>query len=329
MAYSELVKNFELVRDYMRQFYVYGFKRREEYDKKSTRSYDNERRRIESWLGDYMSFRLTEDGKIVFLSVDSRTVSTNPLYKAFKAKSFTSGDITLHFYLMDLLADGTERSVTEIMDRLSADYFSRFENVPELDVSTVRKKLKEYEELGLIKSRKAGRELLWSRNESSVPLTAWADALAFFSEADPLGVVGSTLLDRLPTQPDCFRFKHHYLLDVLNAQIVEGLAEAISEKRCVDLTIHSPRRQTPTSPRVFPMKIFVSTQSGRQHLLAYHYRFRKPMFFRLDTIRLVEPGPVESSAETYYAYYEALRQNLWGVSTGEAFTMDHVELILH
>ena len=41
MAYSELIKNFDRIRDYMRQFYVYGFKSRTEYDKKSARSYDN------------------------------------------------------------------------------------------------------------------------------------------------------------------------------------------------------------------------------------------------------------------------------------------------
>ena len=28
MAYSELIKNFENIRDYISQFYVYGFKRR-------------------------------------------------------------------------------------------------------------------------------------------------------------------------------------------------------------------------------------------------------------------------------------------------------------
>ena len=39
MAYSELIKRFERIRDYMRQFYVYGFKSREEYDAKSARSY--------------------------------------------------------------------------------------------------------------------------------------------------------------------------------------------------------------------------------------------------------------------------------------------------
>ena len=93
----------EKIRDYMREFYVYGFKSRDEYDKKSARSYDNERRRIESYLGEYMSFHQSDKGKNVFLSIDSRSVSHNPLYNALKAKSFTDGDITLHFIIFDIL----------------------------------------------------------------------------------------------------------------------------------------------------------------------------------------------------------------------------------
>lgn len=96
-AYHELVKNFEKVRAYMREFYVYGFKSRTEYDARSARSYDNERRRLESWLGDHMRFTQTPEGKNVFLSVDSRVTRKNPFYRAWKSKSFTDGDITLHF----------------------------------------------------------------------------------------------------------------------------------------------------------------------------------------------------------------------------------------
>ena len=103
MAYNELIKNFEKVRAYMREFYVYGFKSRTEYDAKSARSYDDERRRLESWLGDYMRFTQTPEGKNVFLSVDSRVTRKNPFYKAWKAKSFTDGDITLHFAIFDIL----------------------------------------------------------------------------------------------------------------------------------------------------------------------------------------------------------------------------------
>ena len=46
MAYSELIKNFEKVRSYMRDFYVYGFKGRDEFDSKSVRIYDDEYRRV-------------------------------------------------------------------------------------------------------------------------------------------------------------------------------------------------------------------------------------------------------------------------------------------
>lgn len=52
MAYKELIKNFNRIRDYMREFYVYGFKSREEYTNKSARSYDDEHRRLKSWLDD-------------------------------------------------------------------------------------------------------------------------------------------------------------------------------------------------------------------------------------------------------------------------------------
>lgn len=52
MAYSELVKSFSRIRTYMRSFYVYGFKHRGDFDEKSARAYDNERRRIQSWVGD-------------------------------------------------------------------------------------------------------------------------------------------------------------------------------------------------------------------------------------------------------------------------------------
>ena len=57
--FQELIKNFDKIRDYMRQFYVYGFKVRSDFDAKSARTYDNERRRVESWLGEYTTVSYT------------------------------------------------------------------------------------------------------------------------------------------------------------------------------------------------------------------------------------------------------------------------------
>ena len=61
--FQELIKNFDRIRDYMRQFYVYGFKVRGEFTEKSARTYDNERRRIESWLSGCISSDYTAKGK--------------------------------------------------------------------------------------------------------------------------------------------------------------------------------------------------------------------------------------------------------------------------
>ena len=172
MAYSELIKSFEKIRSYMREFYVYGFKSREEYTKKSARSYDDERRRIESWLGGYMAFRRTSEGKNVFISVDNRSVTFNPLHNAWKAKSFTDKDIVLHFCILDLLAGGTARSVGEIADGV-AELLSHTDIPFEIDESTVRKKLKEYAEFGDLHDEKHGR-LLYYRLAEDGGRSAWS-----------------------------------------------------------------------------------------------------------------------------------------------------------
>ena len=265
MAYSELIKNFSRIRAYLRAFYVHGFRHRDEYTAKSARSYDNERRRIESWLGDYMSFGQDESGRRVFLSVDSRAIQENPLYRAFRTRSFTDRDIMLHFHLLDIL-DGPESreglSITGLMDELS-ERLSDFEDDSMPDESTVRKKLREYASLGLVELRKKGRETIYRRSEDRTDLASWDAAAAFFQEAAPLGVIGSFLRDRMPERFQKFRFKHHYILNALDSEILYDLFAAIRESRMVTLTVHKRQQIT-----VLPLRIYIGTQTGRQYLLA-------------------------------------------------------------
>lgn len=324
MAYSELIKRFDTIRGYMREFYVFGFKSREEYTKKSSRSYDNERRRIESWLGDYMSFRQNESGKNVFLSVDSRTVFRNPLYKAFMAKSFTDNDIVLHFFILDILADGIARTKNEIVHKLEFDYYFEFEDAEIPNESTVRNKLKEYVGLGLLQAEKRGKEIFFRRNDSKTHNHSWENALEFFSEAAPLGVIGSYISD----ESSVFSFKHHYILNALDSQVMYDVLIAMSEKRSVTVTVFSKRRNDERVHTVYPMKLFVSSQNGRQHLLAYHYEYKKPMFFRLENILDIKAGMVEKHSAKYEKYFEKLSENLWGTAIHMEPSLDHIELTL-
>ena len=88
-----------------------------------------------------MQFTQTPEGKNVFLSVDSRVTRKNPFYKAWKAKSFTDGDITLHFAIFDILYDPeTKMTLTELIEEID----QRLSSSMAFDESTLRKKLKEY-----------------------------------------------------------------------------------------------------------------------------------------------------------------------------------------
>ena len=182
----------------------------------------------------------------------------------------------------------------------------------------------------MLKFEKVGREVLYQRtDDESFDLTSWADALAFFSEEDPVGVIGSFLIDKLDQPSDVFRFKHHYILHTLDSDVLCELLQAIDERRAVELVIRSLRSAREYQRTVCPLKIYISTQSGRQYLLGYHYRGRRMVFFRLDAIKKVSIGNVEKHYEKYLGYQEKFDQHLWGVSTGPDHNLDHIEMTIH
>ncbi len=327
--YSELIKNFENIRSFIRDFYVYGFKSRSDFDSKSLRSYDNDRRRVESWLSDYMGFVNDSEGKRIFISVDSRNVSANPLYKAFKAKSFTNGDIAFHFYIMDILSSGEALGVSEIMDRLSDDYFSVFDDYFCLDESTVRKKLREYIKADLLKTEKRGKELLYRRNETKVDLEAFKEAVEFFSEENPIGVIGSFILDKLPLKSDVFRHKHHYILHAIDSDILYRLSDAMIDDKNIEVTVCSVKKQKQITSEVFPVKILVSTQTGRQYLLCKHLKFSKLMLMRLDSIVMVNALEPCKNPQEHREDFLKIKYNMWGASLGNPDNTHHIEMTIH
>lgn len=319
MAYSELIKNFRRIRPYMRSFYVYGFRHRLEYDAKSARSYDNERRRVASWLGEYMKFGQDADGKRVFLSVDSRSIARNPLYRAFQAKSFTDLDITLHFYLMDMLEPEDGMTVNEIMDELEG-YLEEFACAELPDVSSLQKKLSEYVGLGLIRREKEGKQVRYFLAQTNTDLDSWRMPAAFFSEAGPLGVVGAYLLDRTEGQTDCFRFKHHYILYALDSEVLCTLFLAMGARQKVSL------RQGQHRHEILPLKIYISTQTGRQYVLGQAAAgFR---FFRLDLIDSVEPGEAAEISAQLENELAEFQHKVWGVAAKRGRKPAHLEMVI-
>ena len=313
MAYQELIKNFAGIRDYMREFVVYGFKSREEYTGKSGRTYDDSRRRIESWLGEHMHVQRTPDGKTVSLSIDTRVTGQDPLFRAWKSASFTDGDITLHFLLLDVLADGpmTLQEITDAVDERLAGF-----GEPMLfDTSTVRKKLREYTNIGLLRTEKQGKKIVWQL-APELKLAGWQDALDYFTEAAPLGVIGSYLTDRLAAHKPVFAFKHHCIAHTLDSAVLYVLFEAMQKQtevtlRC--LSRHSRNRE-PVLLTVVPLRIFVSAQSGRQYCMAYNRQLKRIHSYRLDYILEADPGEAAADFAFLREKLDRMQMHMWGVS---------------
>lgn len=261
--------------------------------------------------------------------MDSRKIRHNPFYKALKAKSFTANDIMLHFFLLDILQPGEKFTLRQLMDRMDEAYLACFTEPATLDISTVRKKLAEYAELGLIENEKCGRELYYERSKDEVDLDAWHDAVSFFAETNQIGVVGSFIEDKLAAGNSVFSYKHHYLLHALESDVLLDLLAAMEHKQCVRIESCSSRGNN-ISFRVLPLKIYVSTQSGRRYVMCWFFKAHRIIFCRLDNLeRVLEAKPVRDY-DKFCAMAEQMEQHLWGVSMnrGPADALEHVELVV-
>lgn len=327
--FSELIKKFDKIRDYMRDFYVYGFKSREGYGKKSLRSYDNEKRRIESYLSDYMSFRRDANGKNIFMSVDSSDIPANPLYRAFKAKSFTKNDITLNFLILDILQDGVKLSANEIADKIADEYLIYFQEPVVLDLSTVRNKLSEYVDSGILQTEKDGKKLQYSLTKANVDLAGLYDALTFFSEVSPLGVVGSFLLDKCDHNNTYLSFKHHYIMHALESEVVYSLLQAIHNNEKVEIINHSPRSDRDVVLEIIPLRFLVSVQGGRRYLCAYSSKFRTILPYRLDYIKSVKTLGKAVNFDIYQEKLDAILTHTWGTSFYNSRSLQWLKMTLH
>lgn len=313
MAFQELCKSFGGLRDYMRDFFVYGYKTRAGYKEKSTRTYDNERRRIESYLSPYIRSEYGPGGKRVYLSVDSSCIPENPLYQAYRCKSFTTNDILLHFFLLDALEDGSQKTVVELTE-LASQRANRI-----FDTQTVRNKLREYDRMGIVWQEKRGKaayyakifrtaEQLFSNRDKA------RDFLSFFGETAPFSVVGNILLRRLELTNRYLRFKHHFLAPTLDDGILLSLTQAIRENRRIELENLSRKSGNYTQITGFPVTVLVSVWTGRRYLILYGEKRRRFHSFRLDFIQSVTLLEPEPDAQNLIQCGKELLTQVWGVA---------------
>ena len=316
-GFSELIKNFDKTREYVRDFFIYGCKVRSDFGKKSVRTYDDEKRRVESWMQDYMRYDDSVKGRHVSICVDSGHISENPLYNAYCSKSFTDNDIKLHFLLIDILQDGKSRTLRELTDTLNSGYEQLF------DDQTVRNKLKEYTGEGIIIAEKQGKTMYYSLSATTADdlirkYKGLDDALKFFSEAPDLGVIGNTIMKAAGIKNDLFHIKHNYMIHTLEDILVPDILEAIDDKCIITVKKFSWKKDDEFSEEeIIPMQILVSVQTGRRYIAAYVPRRRRFATFRLDKIKQIKRNTVCTDYDRLRESYDVNIRRCFGVSFGD------------
>lgn len=327
--FSELIKKFDKVRDYMRDFFIYGYKTRSDFEYKSLRTYDNERRRIESWLGNLVSFDHSKKGKQISISLDSGQLPINPLYKAYQSKSFTDFDILLHFYILDLLQDAKGLTLEELTDQIYETYEQYIEP------QTIRLKLNEYVKEGILLKEKCGRAYTY-RLMKELPSTIGAginnfsDAITFFSQSAPFGVVGNYLAEQLDIKNERFLFKHNFIVHTLEDNILLTLIKAMEAKCSVKITNFGRKKQE-SSIIGIPFKVLESTQTGRRYIVNYSPQYHTYHTIRMDYIKSVTCFDFVEDYDKLYQNFEADSAYCWGVSyktIGPKMRKEHLKMIL-
>ncbi len=327
--FNELIKSFAKSREYVRDFFVYGFKTRDEFAGWSSRTYDNERRRLESWLSGYVRQEHTGKGKNIYLSIDSNLLDTNPLYRVWKTKSFTDNDIMLHFYILDFLIQSPEKTAEEITDGILTRYGVVF------DSQMVRRKCNQYAKEGILHKKRNGREILYCLAPPAKELFAahpgLRNAVKLYQLSSPLGIIGNTIMDTASFHNDLFRIKHNFFVHTLEDEILLPLLDAIHTQRSVALTIKSTKSDRLLTTEGVPLKIFISTRTGRRYLCLYLPKTKRFTNIRMDAVKKVsvtEPFP------EYKSIADKLEKNkasAWGVSfqNDNHQHSEHVRLTLH
>ena len=310
--FNELIKSFSKSREYVRDFFVYGFKTREDFNGWSSRTYDTERRRLESWLPEYVKQDYTNKGKNIYLAIDSNLLSTNPLYRVWKAKSFTDNDIKLHFYILDYLEANEPQTAEEITDGILESYDMFF------DAQMVRRKCNEYADEGLLLKTKHGKKILYGvddiNHQEISKYQGLKDALKLFQLNCPFGIVGNTLMDNLSIENDTFGIKHNFFVHTLEDEVLYNILDGIKTKCQVTLEVKSTKTDNVTAMSCVPLSIIISTRTGRRFLCCYDIKakhFRTP---RLDTIKSVSLGDVCEGYDELKSKELSDRNYLWGVS---------------
>lgn len=255
-------------------------------------------------------------------------IPTNPLYSAWKSKAFTDNDIVLHFYILSVLNQSNELSLNDLTTKLCESSGLIF------DSQTVRNKCAEYKKEGLININKQGKIMFYSVSTTNLTsLTKLSpniqNAIKFFQGDTLFGEIGSFILEQSSQTNDLFLFKHYYIVHTLEDGVLLDLLSAIRNKQAIIFHNQNEYRTHNKDMYCVPLKIFVSSTTGRRYLCAYKPVSKRFFNYRLDHIKSVTHLETRDDFNNLQDKLETIKHKVWGVSFGGSYRQEIVTMKLY
>lgn len=294
---SLLIRDYENIRQLLRDIYIYGCFSRDDYIVKkgiSGRKYDNEQRRINAYLPDnFISKRRVGKKVIQYCHYDVGDKFGNYLVETYRNKSFTMLDIMSYFFVMQILSDEKERTLPEILDEIPST-----NDEVEFTKDNLRVKLEELVDNGFLKTRKEGRKTLYGISDdvweklSTEELTELNVYLDFLRNTSPVDVPYYFLQRKLKlylcvdrsveiSDTDIFKFRQNHLFNSLDNDVILLSLQAICQRKVVLIEMLDGR----IIEEVLPVKVIHDSTYGRQYFVYINKNYQNVSLARIDAIK--------------------------------------------
>lgn len=293
-----LIRDYDNIRQILRDIYIYGCFSRDDFIEKgiSGRKYDNEQRRISAYLPDkFIKKRRVNKRVLLYCEYNMEDTAHNYLAETYRNKSFTLLDVMAYFFVLQILGDGKERSLPQILNELPNYNESRM-----FTKDNLRIKLDELVEEGLIIAHKQGKNVNYS-----IGVDLWEDFstdeledmymyLEFLKNSSPIEMPYYFLQRKLGLYLMCNRgiddlgkspiqFKHNHMFNTLDNDIMLELLRATEASRALRISIMREGREN-LEVEVIPILIIHDSIYGRQYLLCEDKKHEIIRSVRLDKI---------------------------------------------
>lgn len=325
---SNDISEVNMLRDFVREIYVESFHSPNGHisiHSPSGRSEGEAKSRLHAFFEENFITKNSKNEDV--LKFDSRTVNQNPLFAIWKMCHFKPEYLTRDFALFDLLStkeyeeglsdydlkcDDSGKNKLEFYTGKPISHKQLDLYIPNLRTNGILIAKDSFNKEGkLLKSkyRLSNTKNIQNLIKSTPEIIA---AIQFASETFPCGVIGSYIFDSVDSEtfPSIFNFKHHFIYNTLDSEVMYTIFSAINEKRFVKI------KRKIDIIQVTPIQVRFSARDGRTYLVYYadDEKYKGFNIANFENIVSVKKSGNCSDFDSLIEEYNSIKNYLWGKS---------------